>query len=109
MDVAFLNSKGFGGNNASASILAPHVTRSMLEKKHGAAALAEHARRNKAVQAKSQQYDEAARKGQAEMIYKFGLDVKEGCDVTLSKSELRIAGYQNPISLELDNPYSDMC
>jgi len=109
MDVAILNSKGFGGNNASASILAPHVTRAMLEKKHGAAALAEHAKRNEAVQEKSQQYDEAARKGQSELIYKFGLDVKQGDDVTLTTTELKIAGYENAISLELENPYSDMC
>jgi acetoacetyl-[acyl-carrier protein] synthase len=109
MDVAILNSKGFGGNNASASILAPHVTRAMLEKKHGTTALAEHAKRNEAVLAKSQQYDEAARKGQSELIYKFGLDVKQGDDVTLSKTELKIAGYENPISLELENPYRDMC
>lgn len=108
IDVAFLNSKGFGGNNASASILAPHVTRKMLEKKHGAAALTEHAKRNVAVQEKSQQYDEAARKGQAELIYKFGLNVRDGEHVSLSKTELKIAGYENPISLELENPYSDM-
>ncbi len=108
MDVAILNSKGFGGNNASACILAPHVARNMLAKKHGAAALAEHARRNEAVQTKSRQYDEAARKGESELIYKFGLDVKEGSDVTLNKSELRIAGYENPISLDLENPYSEM-
>jgi len=109
IDVAILNSKGFGGNNASASILAPHVTRTMLEKKHGTAALVQHSKRNEAVQAKAQQYDEAARKGQTELIYKFGQNVKEGSDVTLSKSELKIDGYQNPISLQLDNPYGDMC
>jgi len=108
MDVAILNSKGFGGNNASASILAPHVVRKMLEKKHGADVLAEYTKRNESVKAKSQEYDEAARKGQTELIYKFGLDVKGEDDVSLDKSELRIAGYENPISLELENPYSDM-
>lgn len=109
MDVAILNSKGFGGNNASACILAPHVTRNMLEKKHGAQALADYAQRNEAVQAKALEYDKAARKGQSELIYKFGLDVKEGDDVTLTQSELKIAGYENPISLEIENPYDDMC
>ena len=39
MDGAFINSKGFGGNNATALILSPTVTRRMLAQKHGAAAL----------------------------------------------------------------------
>src|SRR5690606_12915003 len=33
MDAVLLNSKGFGGNNATASILAPHVAMRMLNKK----------------------------------------------------------------------------
>ena len=37
MDAVVINSKGFGGNNASASILAPHVVEKMLRKRHGAA------------------------------------------------------------------------
>lgn len=109
MDVAILNSKGFGGNNASACILAPHVTRKMLAKKHGSKALDDYAKRNEAVKQKSREYDQAARQGQAELIYKFGLDVKGEDDVSLTQQELRIAGYENPISLELENPYGDMC
>lgn len=109
MDVAILNSKGFGGNNASACILSPHVTRSMLAKKYGDSALADYAKRNEGVQEKARQYDEAARKGLAEPVYKFGQDVKEGNDVSLSQSELRISGYENPISLDIENPYKEMC
>jgi len=34
VDVAFLNSKGFGGNNATAAILSPKVVNSMLKKRY---------------------------------------------------------------------------
>ena len=39
VDAIFVNSKGFGGNNATGLFLSPAVTRRMLEKKHGARAL----------------------------------------------------------------------
>ena len=35
MDIAFINSKGFGGNNATATVLSPKVTMQMLAKRHG--------------------------------------------------------------------------
>ena len=35
IDATFINSKGFGGNNATGAILSPTITRQMLEKKHG--------------------------------------------------------------------------
>ena len=35
MDSILLNAKGFGGNNATAAIMSPGVTRRMLEKRHG--------------------------------------------------------------------------
>ena len=41
VDMAFVNSKGFGGNNATALVLAPHVVRGMLRARHGAKAMAE--------------------------------------------------------------------
>ena len=37
LEVCFINSKGFGGNNASAVVLAPSVVERMLRKRHGEA------------------------------------------------------------------------
>ena len=39
MQATLINSKGFGGNNATAALLSPSVTTQMLEKRHGKAAL----------------------------------------------------------------------
>lgn len=35
LNIAFLNAKGFGGNNATATVLAPHIAEQLLERKHG--------------------------------------------------------------------------
>ena len=48
MLAAIINSKGFGGNNASALILSPQQTMKMLETKYGADAIADYWQRNKA-------------------------------------------------------------
>jgi acetoacetyl-[acyl-carrier protein] synthase len=34
MDVAFINSKGFGGNNATAAVISPKVTLAMITKRY---------------------------------------------------------------------------
>lgn len=106
---AIINSKGFGGNNASASILAPHIAMRMLEKKHGGRAVTDHAKKNEAVEARAGRYNDNALKGLAQPIYHFGEDVKGDADVSLGTTEIRIKGYENPIDLDLENPYSDMC
>ena len=49
MKAAIINSKGFGGNNATGLILSPQVTMSMLEKKHGKDVLLKHAEKNEVV------------------------------------------------------------
>ena len=109
MNAAIINSKGFGGNNASASILAPHCVRAMLEKKHGANKLASYTKANEQVVEQANAYDQACLTGQALPIYYFGENVKQDEDISLSQREIRIQGYQNAINLDLTNPYSDMC
>ena len=108
MDATFINSKGFGGNNATAAILSPHVTRNMLEKKHGKNALTEHAKTNEPVLEKSAAYDEAMKAGENHSIYNFGVGVIEGEALTISDSEIGIPGHDNAITLHVDNPYEDM-
>ena len=41
MDIAFINSKGFGGNNATAPVFSPKVCLNMLTKRYGEAKMAE--------------------------------------------------------------------
>ena len=39
MDIAFINSKGFGGNNATATVFSPKVSLAMMAKRYGTEAM----------------------------------------------------------------------
>ena len=77
MDGAFINSKGFGGNNATALILSPTVTRRMLAQKHGAAAMTAYDERNEAIRRQIDEYDVKMSRGEVAPIYQFGEGVLE--------------------------------
>jgi acetoacetyl-[acyl-carrier protein] synthase len=111
MDAVILNAKGFGGNNASASILAPHVTRRMLEKRHGQAALAAWQQKNEAVAQASREYDSAATRGETSPIYRFGDQVIDGMEegaVSMTADSISIQGYSRKVTLPQNTAYADM-
>ena len=107
LDIAFVNSKGFGGNNATGVLLSPRVARDMLKAKHGAEAMRRHAHRNEAVHGKALDYDAAATRGDAQTIYRYGQGVLDGDDLKLSTDEIVVPGYDQPVSLAIKNPYSE--
>jgi len=108
IDTAFINSKGFGGNNATAAILSPHVTRQMLEKKHGSRALDKRDKLNEKVLENTIAYDAATTAGENKTIYNFGVGVVAGEELELTSDKITIPGYGNSIDLNVDNPYEDM-
>lgn len=107
MDAVFINSKGFGGNNATAAVLGPHVVQKMLQKKHGSDALKKHAGLNEAVIEKRDAYDDSMIEGKNSAIYNFGVGVIEGEELTISSSCISIPGLDKEVSLEVENPYQD--
>lgn len=109
MDAVLLNAKGFGGNNATASILSPAITQSMLAHKHGKQAMTAYQNSNETVAETANTYDEKCCREQINPIYKFDFNVKTGDDVSFSGKEIKIAGYTSGIDIDLANPYSDMC
>jgi acetoacetyl-[acyl-carrier protein] synthase len=108
MDATFVNSKGFGGNNATAAILSPQVAARMMTKKHGKDAMLKHARLNEAVKEKSRSYDEGMTAGKNSVIYNFGVGVVEGAALTVSADSIKIPGQAQEVSLQIPNPYDDM-
>ncbi|MFT5529436.1 MAG: acetoacetyl-[acyl-carrier protein] synthase, partial [Alteromonadaceae bacterium] len=64
MDIAFINSKGFGGNNATATVLSPSVSLSMLAKRHGVKAMADYNEKLINVEIAQKNYQESADLGQ---------------------------------------------
>lgn len=108
MDGAFINSKGFGGNNATALILSPTVTRKMLAQKHGAAALKAHERKHEGIRRQIDDYDVRMSRGEVAPIYQFGEGVLEATDLTITDTRISVPGYALPIELDVDDPYPEM-
>lgn len=108
VDSVFINSKGFGGNNATAAIIGPHIVSRMLEKKHGKRAITSHAAANETVKAKITAYDDSMINGENSAIYNFGVGVIEGEQLEISSTAISIPGQTHNVSLEVDNPYDDM-
>ena len=108
MDVSLINSKGFGGNNATCLVLSPQKTRMMMEQKHGQAKMKAHDQKEEKVKEKADQYDYQATRGNTSPIYQFGKGVLNNDDLTINSQQIQIKGYPNPIDLNLPNPFPDM-
>lgn len=107
LDVAFLNSKGFGGNNATASVLAPHLVRRMLAKRHGEKAMSDYRKRNEAVYEQSRAYDARASRGDLNAIYRFGEGLVDESQIEMSTGQVTLPGIP-PVELPAVNPFDDM-
>ena len=98
---AFLNAKGFGGNNASALILSPEESMALVLKKHSTAKLKKYQSANEDVKAKSSQHNKQCLKGKYNIIYKFNENVLQGEeDVKLEKNKLILKGFKQSINLK---------
>lgn len=102
MQACLLNSKGFGGNNASALVLSPAKTKTLLQNKHGEAAMQTWMQNNLAVAAKAKAYDEAECQGQAQVIYQFGEAVMDDTHVELTADSLKLSEFTRSISLTIN-------
>lgn len=108
IDVAFLNSKGFGGNNATASVLAPRVVEQMLIKRYGEEAFASYCVRREAVRSSAEAYDKSALQGDFATIYRFGEGMIDETQVVFDAQGVHLPGFAKPIVLEVPNRFSDM-
>ncbi|TNF32571.1 MAG: beta-ketoacyl synthase [Gammaproteobacteria bacterium] len=108
IDAAIINAKGFGGNNASACVLAPQVVKTMLAKRHGAAAMKQWQQRNETVSAASAAYDDNMRNGRVALRYLFDHGVLDGDNLQYDAHGVQVPGYEQRISLDIPNAYNDM-
>ncbi|SHG05566.1 acetoacetyl-[acyl-carrier protein] synthase [Microbulbifer donghaiensis] len=107
LDVAFLNSKGFGGNNATATVLAPHLVQRMLAKRHGENAVTAYRKRNEAVSEQAQAYDTRASRGDLQAIYRFGEGLVDEGEIEMSVDQVTLPGLPS-VELPNTNPFDDM-
>ncbi|MDE9564249.1 beta-ketoacyl synthase [Xenorhabdus bovienii] len=99
MRATIINTKGFGGNNASAVILSPQQTMQMLNKKHGSSAVCTYHQRNQIVKRISEDQDRAICRGEESVVYNFGNAVMQSSDIKLSRQEVKLSGFKHTIKL----------
>ena len=102
LDYALINSKGFGGNNATAALLSPDATLGLLQRHHGEKAIADW--RDKLAAVVEMQSDIEAKRVADEWSpsYRFDEGVLTDTDVTVTGSGIQLGERQ--IELRDDVP-----
>lgn len=104
--VALLNSKGFGGNNATACVFGPDVSRDYLQRDIGSQRFNDYRKRNEAVLASSAAYDDKALTGELDVIYNFGKDLINEDEIVVDRNKVAIPGF-NDVSLLATEDYTN--
>ena len=98
---AFLNAKGFGGNNASALVLSPEESINLLNKKYSTTKMKNYISKNKEVVLKSNKHNKQCLKGNYNIIYKFNENVLQGEeDVMIEKDKISLKGFRRSVNLK---------
>lgn len=104
-DAAFINAKGFGGNNATGVVLSPGVTERLLTQRHGVAAINAWKSRRETTREAAATYLALADTGHYAPRYQFGEAVLEGPELDIHADRIHIPGYDHAVSLASDNPF----
>ena len=100
-EAAFLNAKGFGGNNASALILSPDKTKMILEEKFSHSKMKSYHAKLVGTKKETEKHNRSCLKGRYNVTYKFNENVLQGeTDVEIKKDSIRLKGFSQPIKLK---------
>jgi len=97
--IGFLNSKGFGGNNASATVLAPSLVSGYFERHYSKCELKAYYERREETIERSSVYINQADKGELKAIYEFGNNIVDESKIEITPEAIRVPGYKNTITL----------
>ena len=102
---ALINAKGFGGNNATAAILSPEATATLLKSRHGAIPL----EGSDEVQSRQARYRHKIDHGTIEILYHYGENIIEGSDLEISPETIDVPGFGENMTLnQAKTKYSDL-
>ena len=107
MDVAFINSKGFGGNNATAVVLSPNKVNAMLALRYGGD-FEVYLSKREATQKAAADYAVRADSAELDVIYRFGEALIDEQGLNITKQGISIPGFAREIEFDLTNPWQDM-
>ncbi len=106
-DAALINSKGFGGNNATGLVVAPRVCDDLIAARWGRSALNDYRRKRESTDERARDYDERMKRETLPSIYHFGEGVLDAEGLTIDPEHIGVSGYGIPIDLNVPNPYTD--
>ena len=107
MEVAFINSKGFGGNNASAILLSADKTNEMLLKRYGDRFM-DYIDPRDATRKRAADYAFQADRGNLAVIYRFGEELIDEQAVVITTTGMSIPGCSCEIEFNTGNAWQDM-
>lgn len=107
MDVAFINSKGFGGNNATAVVLSPSKVDAMLAQRYGDK-FEDYCARREQTRSHSAAYAARADAAQLDVIYRFGEPLIDEAGLSISAEGVSVPGFAQQVIFEKGNPWQDM-
>lgn len=97
--LAFINAKGFGGNNASAFLISPEKTKELIKDKYCAMQWQDYQAKNETVQARSKEWDTQTSLGNTQPAYHFGEGVLQPEDLILTKEKITLKGWRKAVDL----------
>jgi acetoacetyl-[acyl-carrier protein] synthase len=106
LQYSIINSKGFGGNNASATMLSPAVTKRMMQARYSASEWQGWQEANEGVRQRQQDYELAMTAGEVAPTYHFDHGVLHDDDVQFEPGAVVIGGHR--VSLPETSPFADM-
>ena len=88
-DIAFLNSKGFGGNNATSALISSNLTEELLQRRFTDKELKAWKKKREATLKLREKNFELAVNSDIEPIYEFDKDVLDLADLEISKKNIK--------------------
>ncbi|EKF74212.1 3-oxoacyl-ACP synthase [Alcanivorax hongdengensis A-11-3] len=101
MQASLINSKGFGGNNATAVVLGPDATESMLGQRHGQRAMQQWQQRREQTRLGQQRFHQHCLHDTPAPVYRFNEGVIADEQVQMNDRQIVLAGGV-PIALDDD-------
>ena len=99
-DVVIINSKGFGGNNATASVASENLTMSLIGKRYSKADISKWKAKRESILENREVERNKAINGSIEPIYEFDKDVLDLADLEVKKNQQTIF-FQNLVRNKL--------
>ncbi|PCK07828.1 MAG: beta-ketoacyl synthase [Alteromonadaceae bacterium] len=104
--VGFLNSKGFGGNNATATVLSPMIVENYLQNHYTKTQLTSYRDKLSKTQQCIDTYASEADRAEFKPIYEFGSRLIDEREIVITEDSIRIPGFENGINLVADEGLS---